>query len=231
MNFNFNEISYQNINFEPVFNVATVKTKVFMQNITSKLFYEIFVQKKFQPPIYQSFLSRTFDIEKMSWRHIYENKVKKMYEKKIAEFNYKLLNNLLCNRAYLQKINRSVSDLCTNCNNSIENNEHLIFQCENVRKIWNFTSLVLKFNVVWKHILIGFYFERNKKINDLNNIISTLATIIYKYKMFCRLKNIEENMHEIEKHVKTSLKYYSLVYKRLNNQYCATIFDKISLLL
>ena len=48
---------------------------------------------------------------------------------------------------------------------------------------------ILKFEIQWKHILIVFYFEKNQKIVELNNIISTIATIIYKYKMYCRLKD------------------------------------------
>ena len=73
------------------------------------------------------------------------------------------------------------------------------------------------FEVLWKHILIGFYFEKNQKIVVLNNIISTLATIINKYKMYCRLlkKDVEESKENISSHVKGSLKTCSCVYKRL----------------
>ena len=85
----------------------------------------------------------------------------------------------------------------------------------------------MKFEVQWKHILIGFYFEKNQKIVDLNNIISTLATIIYKYKMYCRLKDVEESKENISSHVKGSLKTYSCVYKRLKYNMCYNIFDKI----
>ena len=53
----------------------------------------------------------------------------------------------------------------------------------------------------WKHLLIGFYFENNQKVIDLNNIISSIATIIYKYKMYCRLEDVEERKENISIHV------------------------------
>ena len=87
-------------------------------------------------------------------------------------------------------------------------------------------SKILKFEIQWKNILIGFYFEKNQKIVDLNNIISTIATIIYKYKMYCRLKDTEESKENISIHVKGSLKTYSCVYKRLKYNTCYPIFEK-----
>ena len=187
----------------------------------------MFVRKKFHIPVYQSYLSRTLNIERPSWTSIYSFKIKHIFEKKVAEFNFKLLNNLLCNKIFLRKIKKSESDLCPYCKAYSEDNEHLIFKCDNVNPIWKLVSRILKFEVQWKHILIGFYFEKNQKIVDLNNIISTLATIIYKYKMYCRLKDVEESKENISSHVKGSLKTYSCVYKRLKYNMCYNIFDKI----
>ena len=100
-----------------------------------------------------------------------------------------------------------------------------------LKKIWEKTSEILKFEIKWKHILIGFYFENNQKIHDLNNLISTIATVIYKYKMYCRIKNCNETIENVCTHVKKSLKTYSFVYRRLSRKNCQNTFEKISNLL
>ena len=138
-------------------------------------------------------MSRTLNIERSSWTSINSLKIKHIFYKKVAEFNFKLLNNLLCNNIFLRKIKKSESDLCQYCKAYSEDNEHLILSCDNVNHIWKLASKILKFEIQWKHILIGFCFEKNQKIVDLNNIISTIATIIYKYKMYCILKDTEES--------------------------------------
>ena len=225
--FSFQDIVYQNVKMTSKFDFIARKC-VDISEITSKFLYEMFVQKKFHIPIYQSFLSRTLNIERSSWTSIYSLKVKEIFDKKVAEFNFKLLNNLLCNNIFLRKIKKSESDLCQYCKAYSEDNEHLIFNCDNVNHIWKLASKILKFEIQWKHILIGFYFEKNQKIIYLNNIISTIATIIYKYKMYCRLKDKEESKDNISIHVKGSLKTYSCVYKRLKHNMCYQIFEKIS---
>jgi hypothetical protein len=149
-----------------------------------------------------------------------------MYEKKVAEFNFKLLNNILCNKIFLKKIKKTESEMCELCKNHIEDNEHLIYCCENVKHIWEITSQTVKFDINWKHICIGFYVEQNSKIVTLNNLISTIATVIYKYKMCCRIKEIEESTERTLIHIKSSLKMYSNVYKKINID-LSRIFDKI----
>ena len=74
--------------------------------------------------------------------------------------------------------------------------------------------------------MIGFYFENNQKIHDLNNLISTIATVIYKYKMYCRIKNCNETIENVCTHVKKSLKTYSFVYKRLSRKKLSEYFWK-----
>ena len=40
--------------------------------------------------------------------------------------------------------------------NEIENNQHLLFNCENVREIWNILGIVMNFEIKWKHIFFFF---------------------------------------------------------------------------
>ena len=86
------------------------------------------------------------------------------------------------------------------------NNEHLLFNCENVREIWNILCIVMNFEIKWKHIVIGFYHEDNIKVKTFNNLISFTALKLHKYKMLCRLENKQEtsyNNHNYEFENKT----------------------------
>ena len=98
--FHFQDIVYQNVKITSKFDFISRKN-VDISDVTSKFLYEIFVRKKFHTPIYQSFLSRTLNIERSSWFSIYSFKIQQIYDKKVAEYNFKLLNNLLCNKIFL----------------------------------------------------------------------------------------------------------------------------------
>lgn len=192
-------------------------------------FYGILRDKKFETPNHQSFIARNFHIQsKSSWSLIYTQKISKMYDRKVAEFNFKLFNNLLANRYLLSKWNSDIEKYCLYCQSSNENNEHLIFLCENVKEIWKSVSDCLKFDVSWKNIILGFYDELNDKTILLNNIISFIAYRIYKYKMFCRLDNNRESIGDIRKHIKHSLlnQYYVLMKTSCSQN--ISLFEKIS---
>ena len=82
----------------------------------TKFFYLNLVEKKFCTPFFQTKLADELDIhEGAIWKIlynyniiIYRCKIKDIKDKHIAEFNYKLLNNILYFNAYVSKWNRIV---------------------------------------------------------------------------------------------------------------------------
>ena len=74
-------------------------------------------------------------------------KYKKIKDSAFAEFNYNVLNNLICNNYIVSKWKNDVTMYCSICNNVIENNEHMIFNCKNVRRIWEIVGITLKFAI------------------------------------------------------------------------------------
>ena len=146
-------------------------------------------------------MERKFGLQrKISWKLIYIQKITNILDKNVAKFNYKLLHNLLSNR-YLV----SIDNKCILCNDEIENNMHLIYDCRNAQQIWKSFSTCLKFDIDWKHIIIGFYDEINDKTILLNNLISYIACRIYKFKKCCRIKGDNESSQNITSHIKTAL--------------------------
>ena len=72
-------------------------------------------------------------------------------------------------------------------------------------------SFVLSFDVQWKHVILGFYFEQNSKLCFLNSVTSFLA-----FKIF-----IIQNLLKITKQGKTRV-YVSYVKNNLINN-CAVL--------
>ena len=165
-----------------------------VENLKCNFYYNIFINMKFERPLFEMKWSRMFNVsERELWRSIYRSKIVYMYEKCIAEFNYKLLHGILNNNLSVNKWNKTVSPLCEKCI-CIEDVKHLLFDCQLTTYIWQIIGLYFNFEITWKIIVLGFYNEINTKTIRLNNIISFICYKIYKYKMKCRL--LQENMSE-----------------------------------
>ena len=157
---------------------------------TTKYFYDILLKKKFTTPAIQIKYTKEFNLSKQDWENIYMNKIYRIKDKKIAEFNYKLINNILSNNYFVSKIEKNSAFLCKGCP-QVENTRHLIFECKNVKNLWKNISNYIGFEVKWKHVLFGFYSVQNDTTYLYNLLLSFVALKIYKYKMYCRLeKNI-----------------------------------------
>lgn len=76
-------------------------------------------------------------MNKEYWPSIYTNKIKNTYDKRLSEFNYKLLNNILCTNSFLQKCKLRQNAECDYCDISNEDIKHLIFDCDNVKSVWH----------------------------------------------------------------------------------------------
>lgn len=110
------------------------------------------------------------------------------HDKRLSEFNYKLLNNILNCNSFQYKCKSRSNAKCEFCPCEKEDIKHLIFECLSVQRLWQKLNSILNFDVCWKHIIIF----RKKKIKNCvfkyNYIIIYVSFVIYKYKMTCRMK-------------------------------------------
>ena len=138
--------------------------------------------KKFERPIFGTFWERKFEINihKCEWKEIYKNKVFENVERKIAEFNYKLLFRLIPCNFWLHKDKLKDNKTCVVCG-QVETLEHLYFDCARVKNIWSLISNKLKIQIKHKHIVLGYYCETNTLTTSLNNLISLVLYTIYKH--------------------------------------------------
>mgnify|MGYP000527767340 FL=1 len=127
-----------------------------VNNVKHNFYYSLFIDKKFQKPIYEIRWRKIFNDTLCLWENVYIAKIKEIYEKRISEFNYKLLHGILNNNVCVSKWNKTVSPLCEVCNVN-EDIKHLLYDCKIVKHIWERISIYLKFDVTWKIVVLCLY--------------------------------------------------------------------------
>ena len=142
----------------------------------SKFFYDIIIRKHVETPTAQCYWERSLNVQKSKWKDIYINKIVLIKDKKIAEFNFKLLHRILPCRYYLHKWNPRITETCPFCG-QIESIEHLVFFCNRIQAIWNVVGNALNCKIRIKHILFGFPYA---DIAVVEYCISIIAYFIYK---------------------------------------------------
>lgn len=197
-------------------------------NKKSNFFYSILVKKKSQKPIMENIWCKEFQIDKYYFNEIYKNKVRSLFDKSVAEFNYKLLHNLLTTNLSVSKWDKNINGNCNNCNIP-ENIKHLIFECDLLMPLWRKISLILNIDVTWKLIVVGFIFTSNKNTFILDNTLSFIACKIYKYKMKCRILNEHVSLEGMRCFLKNALLQ---LYLTVNKSKCInlnfSILEKLS---
>ena len=149
------------------------------------------------------------------WKNIYDQKLIKIPIPKLAEFNFKLLHNIIPCGKILNKWNKKVSEKCNKCN-EIETTEHMIFLCSNVRYVWGCVSNILKVNVKWKTIICGFVSsEYNENVKLSNIVISIVAYSIFKFNNTEKWNETKNNF-SIEQFVTKNVLFFKLFFKVKN---------------
>ena len=108
------------------------------------------------------------------WSNIYSRMVKSVPCKKLSEFKYKLLHNLIYPGYILNKWKPSVSSHCSFCHET-ETLENLLFKCERINDVWNKVGQVIRVNIKWKHLVIGLDERYSEIMNKAKNIIITIV--------------------------------------------------------
>ena len=83
-----------------------------VKTMKSKFYYNILVKAKFVKNYMQSRWEREFDIQVNQWEGIYLQNVWETKDRKLGEFRYKLLANIICTCSIIQKWNPSISKHC-----------------------------------------------------------------------------------------------------------------------
>ena len=164
--------------------MMTIDGVIDVSNVRSDVFYKIMIKDEITKPNAELYWNNRFSLNVISWQNIYNKRVKKLQDRKIAEFNFKLLHRIVPCGLSLSKWNHNISERCCYCN-EVESIEHMLFNCTRVQRIWNIVNTMLSLKMNVKYIVIGFpYSEYSEK----EYCISVVAYFIYKTWLLYSLK-------------------------------------------
>ncbi len=144
----------------------------------SSFYYQILIEKKFIRNYMENKWSKDFNLERSHWNKIYKN-IFKIVDKKLGEFKYKLICNILSTRANVSHWNKKISDKCQYCNDK-QTVKHMLYECPRVLNLWTLIGSILKVDIKFKHIVIG-NIEESEYIQARNLSFSYIAYAIYKF--------------------------------------------------
>ena len=158
----------------PIFHTAfTVKYS--FSSSKAKFFYDCLIKNKSEKPLQQQkYWCDQLGMDNLEFENIYKINICQIKDKKIAEFKFKILHNVLPCNVNLAKWKKKPNGLCNTCG-ELETIEHLLFKCVYVEKVWNPFSLLTDFTVNLSDIIIGVEFN-----NAMSFVISLVAYLIYK---------------------------------------------------
>ena len=151
----------------------------------SKYYYKKIVTHKIQKPSYK-LIKETFpNINEEEIMQTNILKVKCIKDKQIAEFNYKVINNILICNTYLSKWLPGIEETCIVCKRD-SNLIHMVYECINVKKTWISIGKMFNINIGIKEIILGLHEDLS-----INYCICIMQFFIYKFWLLC-IKNIEK---------------------------------------
>ena len=185
-----------------------------MMNCKSKDYYNMLCIKKQSRGHMESIFGREFNIcgDKI-WTNVYSQKISGIKITKLAEFNYKLLNNIIPCGNILGKWQRDISQKCDFCN-CIETTKHMLFDCPRISNVWLDISTLLGFNIKWKHIVCGYPgYDITKKISLYNYILVIISYAIFKVNSKCKFEKRDYGIINVKHIIKDNLLYYDCICK------------------
>ena len=204
-------------------NTQTFPTK----NKKTSFFYKILVDKKFTRTYMEHKWQKELNIEidRIFWTKIYKRLCIDIFDRKLCEFRYKLLHNILCCNEKLSLWKIRDSNKCNNCEEK-GNIKHMLFTCKDVDRIWDSVGKALQVKIQWKHLVIGF--DDCVIVNRFRNIMMSIIMYSIYVHFYCKekcpalkfmVKTYILRYFSIIKHMKSMETYFKLYEKFVHNMY------------
>ena len=181
-NLDFNNEPKDNINI-PIYVVNSNELFVWSKQ-KSKYYYTNLIKQKKERAISEIYwIMRSQDeISEVQFDKSYVNKVKLVKDKKLAETNFKILQNILPCNLNLFRWKKSDTKLCSLCRYE-ESVSHLIYECYYAKYIWNIVQQALNMTITHDMVIFGTDLSLS-----INTVLSLIAYIIYKDWLVCSLE-------------------------------------------
>ena len=131
------------VNYDlPIFYNKSTKLNEFTSS-KSTFFYKNLIKFKVEKPTKQeNHWINICNVKDFNFDYVYISQICKVKDRKIAEFNFKVLHNVLSCNANLVKWKKKDIALCNICG-ELETIEHLLFNCTFAKRIWiDFNTMV-----------------------------------------------------------------------------------------
>ena len=180
------------------------------QSTKSKFFYNCLVDFKSSEPVkQQQYWKDMLRMNDIDFQYVYETKVKCVKDKKLAEFNFKLLQNILPCNVNLVKWKKHESKLCDLCGIE-EDIKHLLYTCDFAKGIWTEFTKVSGIDIELQDIVLGVRLDSTNTF-----IVSMFAYLIYKDWLIHSLNSSPRSRHASLMLMKSDLKYRSSIYSTI----------------
>ena len=193
----------------PLFQHVTYSCEEFASP-KSKPFYDWLVEKKASCPLTQeNYWLDTLNVNDVEFKYVYKVNLQDVYDKKIAEFNFKVLHCILACNVNLVRWRKRECKLCVLCRVD-ENIEHLLFNCSFAKDIWNDLSRILDISIELQDIVLNVRYGR-----EVRFIVSLTAYLIYKQWLLQSIEDIPRPRKGSLKLLKRDLAYRHSIYKQI----------------
>ncbi|MCP3887247.1 MAG: hypothetical protein GY702_00005 [Desulfobulbaceae bacterium] len=166
-----------------------------------------------------------FDNNDICYRIVYLKKIAMINDKKLAEFNYKILHNILPCNDNLYKWKKKNTDKCTLCNTK-ENIPHVLYECIYAKTIWNKVNLSGNSVFSAADVILGTHLG----IPDVF-ITTCISYFIYKKWLRNSFDNVPRNINGVILSLKIELQHVYAIYSHLKcKELCGRLKEAIQLL-
>ena len=164
-------------------NISVVhENKVYViKNQKCKFFYSILLKYVKQRSYMEERWANSFKFENNCdiWKTIYQEKLISVFDKKLAEFNFKVLHNYLPCGYTTSKFEKDVLSNCEYCGD-IESVKHMLFFCPRIHAIWCNISKALHVDICWQLLVCGSMQRDNStKVHFQNLLFSYIMYSIF----------------------------------------------------
>ena len=193
-------------------NTPTLSPMPPLQGKTSKAYYDRYIQNV----SLNVSLSKWGDklgiyVTETMLINIFTLKVKNIQEKKIAEFNFKILHNILACKSLVSKWEHHIDQNCEICNVK-EDIVHLLCECTLAKLIWQIFQTSNDIILSNKVILFG-----TSNSSTFNYMTSFVGFTLYKFWMVKNSESKARNIRDIVPFFKAEVQSKYIVYKHLGD--------------
>ena len=150
-----------------------------------------------------------FDVDEDVVKASYSSKIMRIKDKKLSEFNFKVLSNILPCNSNLVKWRKRDSGVCSICNVE-ETIEHLLFSCDFAKRIWNDFMQKSTLSIQYEDVVLGV--SHSVKINWLISLISYSIFVMWTRE---NIHNVCRNRNSNLETIKHYMSYRIALYKHI----------------